>query len=136
MYPTSNKPAQLYGTAKTLKFEKLMKYWSAISKFSTYFQTYLKPLCTCNEYIIGNRQNVSKIIQKQSFFQLGDEYVSYNVESLIVLIVETIHEIYVYNKLPKLCNRLIIEELLLKLTTENTYIFQIPNSISSLMDAS
>ena len=54
---------------------------------------------------------------------------SYNIESIFgnFLIVETIeyvlYEIYVYNKLPKLCNPLIIEGFILKLTTENTYMF-------------
>ena len=35
-----------------------------------------------------------------------------------------IEQIYVHNKLPKLCKKLIFKRLLLKLTTENTFIFQ------------
>ena len=44
-----------------------------------------------------------------------------------VLITETIEyildEIYVHNKLPKLCSRLIFKRLLLKLTTKSTFKF-------------
>ena len=74
---------------------------------------YLKSLYTCNEYIIGNTQDFSKLIQEQSPLQLDNEYVSYDIESLFtnVPITETIEyildEIYVKNKLPKLCSRLI-----------------------------
>ena len=90
---------------------------------------YLKPLCTCNEYIIGNTQDFLKLIQEQSPLQLDKEYVSYDIQSLFtnVPITETIvyipDEIYVHNKLPKLCSRLIFKRLLLKLTTESTYMF-------------
>ena len=53
----------------------------------------------------------------------------YDVESLFtnVPINETIeyilNKIYVHNKLPKLCSRLIFKRVLLKLTTESTYMF-------------
>ena len=43
---------------------------------------YLKPLYTCNEYIIGNTQDFSKLIQEQSPLQLDQEYVSFDIESL------------------------------------------------------
>ena len=54
---------------------------------------------------------------------------SYDIESLFtnVPITETVEyildEIYVKNELPKLCSRLIFKRLLLKLTTESTYMF-------------
>ena len=54
---------------------------------------------------------------------------SYDVKSLFinVPIRETIHyildEIYVKKKLPKTCSKLIFKRLLLKLTTENTFMF-------------
>ena len=54
---------------------------------------------------------------------------SYDIESLFtnVSITETIEyildEIYVNNKLPKLCIRLIFKRLFLKLTTESNYMF-------------
>ena len=53
----------------------------------------------------------------------------YDVKSLFinVPIQETIDyildEIYVKNKLPKICSKLIFKRLLLKLTTENTFMF-------------
>ena len=63
----------------------------------------------------------------------AQEYVSYDVESLFtnVPVHETIdyilQEIYVKEKLPKICSKLIMKRLLLKLTTENTFML---NSIS------
>ena len=53
---------------------------------------YLKPLYTCNEYIIGNTQDFSKLIQEQSPLQLEEENVSYHIELLFtnVPITETI----------------------------------------------
>ena len=53
----------------------------------------------------------------------------YDVESLLtnVPVHKTseyiINEIYMENKLPKLCSKLIFKRLLLKSTTENTFIF-------------
>ena len=143
MYPTSNQPAQLYGTAKTHKHENIdeinvqsLNFRPIIAQTGTctynaaqVISNYLKPLYTCNEYIIGNTQDFSKLIQEQSPLQLDEEYVSYDIESLFtnVPITETIEyildEIYVKNKLPKLCSRLIFKRLLLKLTTESTYMF-------------
>ena len=70
------------------------------------------------------------MIQDQPPLTNEDEYVSYDVESLFtnVPIKATIDyildEIYVHNKLPIICTRLIMERLLLKLSTESTFIFQ------------
>ena len=56
-----------------------------------------------------------------------EEYVSYDVESLFtnVPVHETIdyilQEIYVKEKLLIICSKLIMKHLLLKLTTENTF---------------
>ena len=143
MYPTSNQPAQLYETAKTHKHENIdeinvqsLNFRPIIAQTGTctynaaqVISNYLKPLYTCNEYIIGNTQDFSKLIQEQSPLQLDKEYVSYDIESLFtnVPITEAIEyildEIYVNNKLPKLCSRLLVKRLLLKLTTESTYMF-------------
>ena len=66
----------------------------------------------------------AKIICEQDPLKSNERYVSYNVESLFtnVLVHETIeyiiNEIYVENKLPKVCSKLIFKRLLLKLTTE------------------
>ena len=87
---------------------------------------YLKPLYTYNKYIIYNIQGFSRLIQEQSLLQ---EYMSYEIESLFtnVPITETIDyilaEIYLFIKLPKLCCRLIIKRLLLKLSTESINMF-------------
>ena len=56
-----------------------------------------------------------------------EEYISYDVESLFtyVPVHETIdyilQEIYVKEKLPKICSKLIMKRFLLKLTTENIF---------------
>ena len=60
----------------------------------------------------------------------NEEFVSDNVESLFsnVPIHETteynIIEIYMENKLPKLCSKLMFKRSLLKLTTENTFMLK------------
>ena len=90
----------------------------------------MKPLYINNEYIIHNTQDFPNIIQNQPSLNENEELVSYDVESLFtnVPIDDTIEyildEIYIYKKLPKLCSRLIMKRLLLKLTTESTFIFQ------------
>ena len=65
---------------------------------------------------------------KQQYSLLPDEeYMSYDVEFLFtnVPVYETIdyiqQEIYVKEKLPIICSKLIMKCLLLKLTTENTF---------------
>ena len=144
MFPSSNQPARLYGTAKTHKFEHLeditledLKFRPIIAQTGTYtyncaqvIGNYLKPLINENDYIIHNTQEFAKILREQQPLQPNEEYVSYDVESLFtnVPVIETIDfildEIYVHNKLPKLCSRLIFKRLLLRLTTESTFIFQ------------
>ena len=85
---------------------------------------YLKPLCSNNECIIRSTQDFAKIIHEQDPLKSIERYVSHNVESLFtnVLVHETIeyiiNEIYVENKLPKVCSKLIFKRLLPKLTTE------------------
>ena len=78
MYPTSNQPAQLYETAKTHKHENIdeinvqsLNFRPIIAQTGTYtynavqvISNYLKPLYTCNEYIIGKTQDFSKRIQE------------------------------------------------------------------------
>ena len=56
-----------------------------------------------------------------------EEYVSYDVESLFtnIPLKETIDyilkQIYVHNKLPMICSKLIFRRLLEKITTENLF---------------
>ena len=141
MLPTSNQPGQLYGTTKTHKLDNTaditvdnLKFRFIIAQSGTYtynttqvIANYLKPLCNSNEYIMRNTQEFAKIIREQDPLKSNEQYVSYDVESLFtnVSVHETIeyiiNEIYVENKLPKLCSKLIFKRLLLKLTIENTF---------------
>ena len=85
---------------------------------------------TTNDYIIKNTQDFPELLKNAPSLAEDEEYVSYDVESLFtnVPIVETIdyilEQIYDHKKLPQLCNRLIMKRLLLKLTTESTFIFK------------
>ena len=144
MLPPSNQPAQLYGTAKTHKFNTTdditldeLKFRPIIAQTGTYtykaaqvISQYLKPLCSENLYIIRNTQDFPDMIKNQPPLNKNEELVSYDVESLFtsIPIKETIeyilNEIYEQNKLPKICNsKLIFKRLLLKLTTESTFLF-------------
>ena len=143
MLPKSNQPGQLYGTAKTHKFSSIdditlenLKFRPIITQSGTYtynvaqvIADYLKPLCSDNDCIMRNTQEFLKLLQQQDPLLPNDEYVSYDVKSLfaIVPIQEKIDyildEIYVKNKLPKICSKLIFKRLLSKLTTENTFMF-------------
>ena len=82
-----------------------------------------------DDYLINNTQDFASIIKAQPPLDPNEEYVSYDVESLFtnVPIHETIEyildEIYVNKKLPKLCKRSIFKKFLLKLTCENTFMF-------------
>ena len=88
---------------------------------------YLKPLCSDNDYIIRNTQEFPKLLQQQDPFLPNEEYVWYDVKSLFtnVPIQETINyildDIYVKNKFPRICSKLIFKRLLLKLVKKNTF---------------
>ena len=141
--PKSNQSGQFYSTAKTHKFSSIeditlenLKFLLIIAQSGAY--TYntaqivadcLKPLCSDNDYIIRNTQEFPKLLQQEDPLLSNEEDVSYDVKSLFtnVPIQKTIDyildEIYVKNKLPKICLKLIFKRLLLKLTTENTFMF-------------
>ena len=130
MYPHSNQPAKLYGTAKTHKFNNIqeinkekLKFGPIIDQTGTYsynaaqvISQYLKPLCK-NEFTINDTQPL----------QEDEEDVSYGVESLFtnIPINETIDyildQIYNKKKLKPICPKLIFKRLLLKLATEVTF---------------
>ena len=132
MLPKSNQPGQLYGTAKTHKFDNIeditlenLKFRPMIPQSGTYtyyagqvIADYLKPFCSDNDYIIRNTQEFPKLLQQQDLLFPNEEYVSYDVKSLFtnVPIQETIDyildEIYLKNKLPKICSKLIFKRLL------------------------
>ena len=90
---------------------------------------YLKPLYENIDFIIKNTQAFAQMIGEQPPFEENEECISYDVESLFtnVLIHDTIkyilEEIYMHNKLPPICSKLIFKILLLKLVTESTYTF-------------
>ena len=139
--PKSNQPGQLYGTAKIHKFTNIdeitidnLKFRPIIAQTGTYtynaaqvIAKYLKPLCSGNNYIIRNTQEFPMSLKQQDPLLPDEEYVSYDVESLFtsVPVHETIdyilQEIYDKEKLPKIRSKLIMKRLLLKLTTENTF---------------
>ena len=84
-------------------------------------------MCSGNNDIIRNPQEFSTSLKQQDALLPDEEYASYDVESLFanVPVHETIdyilQEIYVKEKLPKICFKLIMKRLLLKLTTENNF---------------
>ena len=141
--PKSNQSGQFYSTAKTHKFSSIeditlenLKSRPIIAQSGTYTYNaaqivadYLKPLYSDNDYITRNTQEFPKLIQQEDPLLSNEEDVSCYVKSLFinVPIQETIDyildEIYVKSKLPKVCSKLIFKRLLLKLTTENTFVF-------------
>ena len=90
MKSSSNTPAQLYGTAKTHKFESIsditvdsLKFRPIIAQTGTYtyntaqvISEYLKPLYINSEYIIHNIQDFPSIIQNQPSLNENEELVS------------------------------------------------------------
>ena len=79
MLPKSNQPGQLFGTAKTHKFNRIedmtleiLKFRPIIAQSGTYTNNaaqviadYLKPLCSDNDYIIRNTEKFPKLLQQQ-----------------------------------------------------------------------
>ena len=124
MKSSSGQPGQLYGSAKTHKFDRVsditaekIKFRPIISQVGTFTHAaaqvignYLKPLVEGNEYMIKNTQNFATLMREQPPLKPTEEYVSYDVESLFtnVPVIETIdyilEEIYVKNKIPPYVN--------------------------------
>ena len=86
---------------------------------------YLKPLCI-NEYNIKDTLQFPQLLKDLPPLK-DDEYVFYDAESLFtnIPLKETIHyiveQIYVHNKLPIICSKLICHRLLEKITAENSF---------------
>ena len=94
--PSSNQPAQLYGTAKIYKFDNIneitvdsLKFWSIIAQTRNYMyktaqviSEYLTPLYENNDFIIKNTQGFAQLIREQLHLDENEEYVSYDVELL------------------------------------------------------
>ena len=74
-----------------------------------------------------NTQELPMSLKQQDSLLSDEECLSYDTESLFtnVPVHETIdyilQEVYVKEKLSKICSKLIMKRLLLKLTTENTF---------------
>ena len=141
MLPKSNQPDELYGTAKTHKFTNIdeitinnLKFRPIFGETGTY--TYnaaqviaecLKPLCSGNNYIIRNMQEVLMFLKQKDPLLPDEEYVYYDVECLFtnVPVHETtdyfLNKICVKEKLSTICSKLIMKRLLLKLRTKNTF---------------
>ena len=97
MLPKSNQPGQLYGTAKTPKFSSIeditlenLKLRPILAQSGTYtyngaqlIADYLKSLCRDNDYMIRNTQEFPKLLQQQDPLLSNEEYVSYDVKSLL-----------------------------------------------------
>ena len=142
MRPVSNQPGRIYATAKTRKFNSLddlnvnnLKFRPIISQIGTYtyntakvIAEYLKPLCS-NQYKISDTQEFASPIKDQPPLNDDEQYVSYDVDSLLtnIPVAETIkyiiHQIYTEKKIPPICSKLIFKRLLLKLTTECSFQF-------------
>ena len=143
MVPKSSQPARLYGTAKTHKFVAAknvnlsdLKFRPIIAQTGTHtynaaqvVAVYLRPLANENPYIIRNTQDFPTLLKEQPPLSDDEEYVSYDVESLFtnIPVKQTVNyileQIYDKGKLRPMCSRLIFKRLLLKLTTDSTFIF-------------
>ena len=142
MYPESNEPAKMYGTAKTHKFDRTdnieitkLKFCPIIDQTGTYtykaakvISQYLKPLCD-SEYTIKDTLSFANVIKELPPLKEDEEDVSYDIESLFtnIPINDTIDyildQIYVQHKLKPICNKLIFKRLLIKLSAEVTFTF-------------
>ena len=142
MRPVSKQPDQLYGTAKTHKFQNLkditpqsLKCCPTISKTGTFTynaakvgSTYFKPLCQ-KEYSTSDTQQFPDMLSNLPPLPDDEENISYNVESLFtnIPIKDTIEyiieQVQAHKKLKPICGKLIFKRLLLKLATECTCTF-------------
>ena len=132
----------MYGTVKTHKFDEInditvdnLKSRPIIDQTGTYtykaakiIAKYLNPL-TKNDLNITDTQSFPDLISNLPPLNKDEEDVSYDVESLFtnIPIKETIDyiikKIYDDKEIPIICSKLIFKRLLLKLTTESTFIF-------------
>lgn len=137
MAPTSHRPARMYGSAKTHKFDSYdeitvenLKLRPIMDQCGTMVYTaaqiiaeYIRPL-NDSKYIIQDTLKFPNILAEQDL-KTDEEDISYDVESLFtnVPVDETIEyildEIYINKRLKPLSkNRLIMKRLLKKLTSD------------------
>ena len=140
MRPVSNRPARLDASAKTHKFGNIydvnldqLKFRTIRNQTGTYtynaahvLSNYSKALCI-NEYNIKDALQFLYFLKDFPPLKVDEEYVSYDVEYLCtnISIKETIdytlEQIYVHNKLPIRCSKLIFRRLLEKINTEISF---------------
>ena len=136
MLPASHRPARMYGSAKTHKFENyeditvenlklrpiMDQSGTMVYSASQILADYLNPL-NDSKYIIKDTLKFPSILEENKLKE-DEEDISYDVESLFtnVPIDETIEfildEIYVNKKLKPICSRLIMKRLLKRLTSD------------------
>ena len=127
MMPRSNRCAWFYASARTHKVDNIndinldqLKFWPIMDQTGTYIynaaqviSNYLKPLCI-NEYSIKDTLQFVQLSKDLSPLKDHENCVSYGVESLFtnIPLKETIdyilEQIYVHNKQPIICSKLII----------------------------
>ena len=124
MEPVSSCPERLYAFAKTHKFVDQTRTYTYNA--AQVISNYLKPL-RINEYNIKNTSQFPQLLKDFPPLKDDEKYVSYDIESLFtnIPLKETIdyilEEIYVHNKLPFICSKLIFCRLLEKITTGNLF---------------
>ena len=136
MLPASHRPARMYGTAKTHKFENydditvenlklrpiMDQSGTMVYNASQIIAEYIRPL-NDSKYIINDTLKFPNILSENKL-KNDEEDISYDVESLFtnVPIDETIHyildEIYIKKRLKPVCKRLIMKRLLKRLTSD------------------
>lgn len=135
--PTSHRPARMYGTAKTHKFDNYdeitvenLKLRPIVDQCGTMVYTaaqvmaeYIRPL-NDSQYIIKNTLEFPQVLAENPLKD-DEEDISYDVESLFtnVPVEDTIEyildEIYIRKKLKPICkSRLIMKRLLKRLTSD------------------
>lgn len=92
---------------------------------------YLKLLYEKNDFIIKSTQDFAQLIREYPPLEENEEYVSYDVESILtdvlmhdIIIKYILEEIYPHDKLPHICSKFIFKRLLLELATESIHTFQ------------
>ena len=102
-----------------------------MSKAAQIISVHLTPLYENNDFIIKNTQGFAQLILEQHLIQENEEYVSYDVESILtdvlmhdIIIKYILEEIFPHDKLPHICSKFIFKRLLLELATESIHTFQ------------
>ena len=104
---------------------------SSLYQDHQYVKNNNRVVCSNNGYIIWIIKEFAKIIHEQGPLKFNEKYLSYDLESLITNVAVhkrieyVINGIYVENKLPKLCSKLIFKRLLLKLTAAKTFMLNL-----------